>query len=63
MKRWGLFVISAVVLILVGAATIWHSRSGGPGDMIQEATPQAILKHIRELDAPLVLVNFWASWC
>lgn len=43
-----------------------HGRSpGSPPDtgLIREADSVAVLDHIRALNSPLILVNFWASWC
>ncbi len=31
--------------------------------LIREASPQVILSYVKDLKSPLVLVNFWASWC
>ena len=29
----------------------------------RQDSPEAILNHVRSSNSPLVLVNFWASWC
>lgn len=56
---------TAAVFLLGIAATIWFLNPSllKPDQLIQEASPEQILDHVRELKSPLVLVNFWASWC
>lgn len=60
-----LFVISAVLILAASAAGTYFLR--GPANsasgMVQETTPQDLLAHIKNEASPLVLVNFWASWC
>lgn len=31
--------------------------------MIQQGSPQDILQYVKEQKSPVVLINFWASWC
>jgi thiol-disulfide isomerase/thioredoxin len=60
-----LFVISAALILagsLVLALKLGQGSAVGDG-YVQEVTAQKLLEHIKEQDSPLVLVNFWASWC
>lgn len=63
--KWKVFVISAgLALVAGGAASYFALRPKGVSqELVQELPAQAILNHIKDLKSPLVLVNFWASWC
>lgn len=72
-------ILFTFFLVSVAAAVYWaqiHFRSNatgatakadrpsaGPAQPGQVAAPEAILDFVRDLKQPLVLVNFWASWC
>ena len=63
--KWKVFVISAV-LIAAGAgvfAYVANLPQKANQDLVQELSAQDLLAHIKGLNSPLVLVNFWASWC
>lgn len=59
------FVISAVAFLAVagsvGLAVYQHNRA--PYQLIQQVPAEDLKSYIRDLQSPLVLVNFWASWC
>jgi thiol-disulfide isomerase/thioredoxin len=60
MKKTQLFTISLVAIVAL-AAGLWLWRpTHAP---IREHSPETILQHVRTSQAPLVLINFWASWC
>jgi thiol-disulfide isomerase/thioredoxin len=63
--NWKTFILA--LTLTATAALAWYLsplRSGGsPSIYLGEGTPAQIMAHIRGLNAPLVLVNFWASWC
>ena len=53
-------------LLLIGAGVAaWQFSRMDVSDrgLVREATAKQILDHVQDLKAPLVLVNFWASWC
>ncbi len=54
------------LVIALGAGLWWATsvqvRSTGTKSFRQDS-PQSILEHVRTANSPLVLVNFWASWC
>lgn len=67
-KRWSLLIFTACLFAL--GLWFWSSNSGKNStqpapqtDLISATTPEALLAHIRSLQTPLVLVNFWATWC
>jgi thiol-disulfide isomerase/thioredoxin len=61
--NWKTYTLSMVAVVI--AAGGWYLSRAAPksGVLVREGTPIEILSHIRGLNAPLVLVNFWASWC
>lgn len=67
MMRKPFVALGIVSIALVLAAYVvsgWKSGEAPPtSDLLKEAKPAAILDYIRSLNAPLVMVNFWASWC
>lgn len=66
--KWKIAVYSAVAAIVILGGAFWllrGTRGSSPqgSGLLVEATPDQIKKHILELNSPIVLVNFWASWC
>lgn len=61
--NWKTYTVAFLVPVLVAAAWYLSPVILGSGALVREGSPQQILSHIRTLNAPLVLVNFWASWC
>lgn len=61
------FILPAVAAVCLVAGGLWFrppaSKPVQGSGLLIEATAQDILEHIRALNSPLVLVNFWASWC
>lgn len=59
------FVISVVVSLglaaAVGLALFKHSKSSY--QLVQQVPVEELKTYIRDLQSPLILVNFWASWC
>ena len=49
-------------LLLVGGLAAWWLVKGPSGNG-NEHTPEAIFERIAQLNKPVVLLNFWASWC
>ncbi|NJM09687.1 MAG: redoxin domain-containing protein [Bdellovibrionaceae bacterium] len=47
----------------VGYYLNWNAAPESSSDFVQEASPKVLLEHIKAQASPLVLVNFWASWC
>ncbi len=57
-------LLSFALLILAAFAGItWKTFHNPVQGLLREESSTQILAHIRELKAPLVVVNFWASWC
>lgn len=63
--KWKVFVISAVLVLAAGGglAYLQSAPKGISQELVQQVPAETILSHIRESKSPLVLVNFWASWC
>jgi thiol-disulfide isomerase/thioredoxin len=63
--KWKVFVISAVlVLMAAGVGSYFALQPKGVSrELVQELPAQSVLTYIKDLKSPLVLVNFWASWC
>lgn len=59
-----LFIISGVVVIALASvsAYLFWTKSQDAG-LVRESSPERILNYAKELKSPLLLVNFWASWC
>jgi thiol-disulfide isomerase/thioredoxin len=66
-----LLAVSATVFLSRGHLAVGFKEGpersdrprSGPAKPGQVASPDAILDFTRDLKSPLVLVNFWASWC
>ena len=57
-------LVAATAMIPLGLALGWYfSQRSGQQTLVREARPAEILDHVRSLQAPLVLLNFWATWC
>ncbi len=54
-------------LVIVLAAVFWWNKgvqvSSQGKKAARQDSPETILNHVRAANSPLVLVNFWASWC
>ncbi|MEP0545855.1 MAG: TlpA disulfide reductase family protein [Rhodothermales bacterium] len=51
-------------LILAVTLSLAACSERGPGELvIQPVTAEELIDEIRDADADLVVVNFWASWC
>src|SRR4051812_36558306 len=53
-------------LLAIGAGLVLHGPQAGEAPasaLLKPITSQELLATIRALNSPLVLVNFWASWC
>ena len=63
--KWKVFVISAVLVAAAGAigAHFALQPKGVSQELVQELPAKSVLKYIKDLNSPLVMVNFWASWC
>jgi thiol-disulfide isomerase/thioredoxin len=63
--NWKVFVISAVLIVAIGGLGAHFARQpkGVSQELVQELPAQSVLNYIKDLKSPLVLVNFWASWC
>lgn len=57
---------AALILILLVLGGWIFLRSGGSAKdsgLLVQRTPQQIVQIVKDEKAPLVLINFWASWC
>jgi thiol-disulfide isomerase/thioredoxin len=63
--NWKVFVISAVLVLAAGGIGGYFALQpkGVSQELVQELPAQSVLTYIKGLKSPLVLVNFWASWC
>ena len=63
--NWKLFTIVALLIVTTSLGLGFYLRAPlrSEGGLVQEATPIQLLEHIKSEASPLVLVNFWASWC
>ncbi len=63
--NWKLFVILSILVAGGGAGYYYNSRhaDAGTAGFVQEVTAKVLLDRIKAENSPLVLVNFWASWC
>jgi thiol-disulfide isomerase/thioredoxin len=62
--NWKVFVISAVLVAAGGIGGYFALQPKGVSqELVQELPAQSVLTYIKNLNSPLVLVNFWASWC
>jgi thiol-disulfide isomerase/thioredoxin len=58
-----------LLAVLLAGCAREGSEAAGPtvydeGDVVLEAvTAEELLEHVRQEDADVVVVNFWASWC
>jgi thiol-disulfide isomerase/thioredoxin len=60
-KKW----ISLAIFVIVLAAgllylSLAHTSAKGP---MRQAGSKEILDQVRSFNSPVVLINFWASWC
>lgn len=64
MKTSKLFWISGLVVgLLAGAGLWWKSGGAHLGQPPRQHSPAEIFAQIRSYQKPVVLINFWASWC
>lgn len=57
-----------ILIVLITASAVWwqSSRSTAEATRSSQIAPTSapeLKDHIRSLQTPVVLVNFWASWC
>ncbi len=50
MAVWSMFFISTI-------------REAQKPDPVRQDSPEKILGYVRTVNSPLILINFWASWC
>jgi len=63
--KWRLLAAAILVLLVIGG---WYWLRPTPigvdsTGLVVQATPTEIIEHVKKQAVPLVLVNFWASWC
>lgn len=58
-----LYLILGLVLAIAAGGLSYVFWPKGHSGLVHEANPETILSEIQKLKSPLVLVNFWASWC
>ena len=64
--KWKLIVIFLLLGAALGGWWRWQNPGSGPAGssaMISAINGPDLMTHVRSLNSPLVLVNFWASWC
>lgn len=62
---WKFLLIFAILVAGGGAGYYFNSRHAdtGTNGYIKETSAKDLLETIKAENAPLTLVNFWASWC
>jgi thiol-disulfide isomerase/thioredoxin len=67
MKTKLLIILGLAVATGIAATSYWNLTKDPShaehSSLLVEASPEKILTDIKALNSPLVLVNFWASWC
>ena len=67
MKKPRTLVVLLILLVVASAGgAYWWQREATPrGDgFLRQGTPAEVLAEVRAVaDAPVTVVNFWASWC
>lgn len=61
-SRWTLFIVLSIAMIS-GVFVLRASYFTPQSRLLKEGTAEQILDQVRSLHSPLVLINFWASWC
>ena len=62
-------LLTLLLLISIGLSAMlyWKSNPASPtpsgGGQVSAISGPDLVEHIKSLKSPLVLVNFWASWC
>ncbi len=61
-----IFLLPVIALVVIWSLLFASTLASKPAEnsaAIQQHTPEQILGHVRSLKRPVVLLNFWASWC
>ncbi len=63
-----LLILALLSLALGPALWIWTTPERTDTDaprsaLLEPVTAPTLLEHVRSLDTPVVMLNFWASWC
>lgn len=61
--NWKPFIAAVLLIGVAVFALRFNNFYFAENAFIREANPEQIMEHARNLNSPLVLVNFWASWC
>lgn len=66
LMKWKLIAVFLIIGMALGGWWRWQHPASGPASAngrITAISGPELVNHIRALKSPLVLINFWASWC